>query len=138
MSTTEASGFDKTDMNFGDQTKRIKELEKRCTKLRNENQTFSTQLDKATRLLEREIGEVVDIDQLTKDDSNWKGRAQKIEVLRAQVKKYKMYSAQSITDDSLSVISEAPTVFSGKITNAEKNLTQLNSNKARELETLRQ
>mgnify|MGYP007121957941 CR=1 FL=1 len=46
-------------------------------------------IEKATRLLEREIGEVVDIYELSKEDSNWKGRAQRVELLKAQVKKYK-------------------------------------------------
>ena len=59
-----------------------KDLEKKVTKLRNENQYLSTQLDKAIRLLEREIGEVVDIDSLFKEESQWKGRAQKIELLK--------------------------------------------------------
>lgn len=58
-----------------DDAKKVKELEKRVTKLRNENQQLSTQLEKATRLLEREIGEVVDVDSLYKDESSWKGRA---------------------------------------------------------------
>lgn len=58
-----------------DDSKKVKELEKRVTKLRNENQTLSTQMDKATRLLEREIGEVIDIDSLYKEESQWKGRA---------------------------------------------------------------
>jgi len=60
----------------------VKELEKRVTKLRNDNQHLSTQLDKATRLLEREIGEVIDIDSLSKEESQWKGRAQKVELLK--------------------------------------------------------
>ena len=55
--------------------KSVKELEKKITKLRNENQSLSQQVDKATRLLEREIGECVDIDQLYKEDGGWKGRA---------------------------------------------------------------
>ena len=46
-----------------------KDLEKKVTKLRNENQYLSTQLDKAIRLLEREIGEIVDIDSLYKEES---------------------------------------------------------------------
>ena len=57
-------------------------MEKRVTKLRNDNQHLSTQLDKATRLLEREIGEVIDIDSLSKEESQWKGRAQKVELLK--------------------------------------------------------
>jgi hypothetical protein len=46
-------------------------------------------LEKATRLLEREIGECVDIHELSKEDSNWKGRSQKVELLKSQVKKLK-------------------------------------------------
>jgi hypothetical protein len=44
-------------------------MEKKITKLRNENQIMSTQIDKATKLLEREIGEIVDIDSLYKEES---------------------------------------------------------------------
>ena len=76
-------------------------------------------MDKATRLLEREIGECVDIDSLYKDDSTWKGRAQKIEVLKVQLKK-----ATRPVDDNLSVISEyggAPSMMS----KAEKNLSTM-------------
>lgn len=50
--------------------------------MRNENQALELKLNKAERLLEREIGEVVDIDQLSRDESNWKGRAQKLEILK--------------------------------------------------------
>lgn len=46
-----------------------KELEKKMVKLRNENQESKILLEKATRLLEREIGEVVDINELTKEES---------------------------------------------------------------------
>lgn len=34
-------------------------------------------------MLEREIGEVVDIHELNKEESAWKGRAQKVEILKA-------------------------------------------------------
>ena len=40
-------------------------------------------------------------------------------------------------NDGLSVISEVNSVFTGKITHAEKNLTKLDSNKTKELESLR-
>jgi len=53
----------------------VKELEKKVTKLRNENQQLKIDLDKATKCLEREIGEIVNLDDLLKDDSGWKGRA---------------------------------------------------------------
>ena len=37
----------------------------------------------------------------------------------------------------MSVISETPSVFMGKITHAEKNLTKLEGNKAKELESVK-
>ena len=49
--------------------KKVKELEKRLTKMRNENQEQKILLDKAQRLLEREIGEGVDIADLAKEES---------------------------------------------------------------------
>ncbi len=42
--------------------RKLREMEKRMIKLRNENQTLTSTVEKATRLLEREIGEVVDIE----------------------------------------------------------------------------
>ena len=55
--------------------KKVKQLEIRLTKMRNENQEQKILLDKAQRLLEREIGEAIDINDLSKDESQWKGRA---------------------------------------------------------------
>ena len=62
-------------MGGADDAKKLREMEKRVTKLRNENQQLTQTVEKATRLLEREIGEVVDIEQLSREDSNWRGRA---------------------------------------------------------------
>ena len=45
-----------------DAVKKLRETEKRMIKLRNENQALASTIEKATRLLEREIGEVVDIE----------------------------------------------------------------------------
>ena len=45
-----------------DAVKKLREMEKRMIKLRNENQALASTIEKATRLLEREIGEVVDIE----------------------------------------------------------------------------
>ena len=103
------------------------------TKLRNENQALGIQVDKATKLLEREIGEVVDIDFLFKEESNWKGRAQKIELLKAQLRK----ARSAAGDDQLSVISEAPSVFTAKQSHAERNLSNVASAKQKEMEIMR-
>ena len=40
-------------------------------------------------------------------------------------------------DDTMSVISETPSVFTGKVTHAERNLTRMDGNRAKELETLK-
>jgi hypothetical protein len=54
------------------------------------------------------------------------------------VRKYKMQSTSSMMgDDTVSVISETPSVFTGKVTHAEKNLTRMDGNRAKELETLK-
>lgn len=49
-------------MTGGDDIRKLKELEKRMIKVRNENQQLSSTVEKAQRLLEREIGEAVDIE----------------------------------------------------------------------------
>ena len=66
-----------------DPEKRVKELEKKITKMRNENQQLKGDFDKAVKLLERETGEVVNIESLLREETEWKGRAQKIEVLKS-------------------------------------------------------
>lgn len=43
-------------------------------------------MEKATKLLEREIGEAVDIDALAREDSDWRGRAQKLEIYKQKLK----------------------------------------------------
>ena len=69
-----------------EQGRKLRELEKRVTKLRNDNQTLTSTVEKATRLLEREIGEVVDIEALSREDSQWRGRAQKLEIYKQKLK----------------------------------------------------
>ncbi|CDW71896.1 UNKNOWN [Stylonychia lemnae] len=102
------------------------------------DQQLKGELDKAIKCLERETGEIVSLDDMVREDSNWKGRAQKIEVLKSQIKKLKEQNfGTSMMNDGLSVISETPSVFTGKITHAEKNLTKLNNNRTNELEQLR-
>ena len=132
MNETSMSQMDSAD------GRKLREMEKRITKLRNENQALTNTVEKATRLLEREIGEVVDIDQLSRDDSNWRGRAQKLEIYKQKLKKVKMQgtsvSGFGAADDTLSVISETPSVFTGKVTHAEKTLSQMGGNRAKELE----
>ena len=98
-------------------------------------------LDKAQRLLEREIGEVIDIHELSKEESQWKGRSQKIELLKQQLKKYKAYGEASgasiMTHDGAMSMMSNNTVFTGKITHAEKNLSKLGERKKEDVEKLK-
>lgn len=99
-------------------------------------------LEKAQRLLEREIGEVVDINDLSKEESQWKGRAQKLDLLKQQLKKYKAgYTGEGsiMTMDggpAMSVMS-GNSVFTGKITHAEKNLSKLGEKKKEDVDKLK-
>ena len=123
-----------------DAGRKLREMEKRVTKLRNENQQLTQTVEKATRLLEREIGEAVDIETLSREDSNWRGRAQKLEIYKQKLKKVKMQGTSTSAwggDDGLSVISETPSVFTGKVTHAERTLTQMGGNRAKELENVK-
>lgn len=53
-------------------------------------------------------------------------------------RKYKMQSTSSIMgDDTMSVYSETPSVFAGKVTHAERNLTRIDGNRAKELEVVK-
>ena len=60
---------------YQDSGKKSKDLERKVTKMRNDNSKLQQLVDKATRLLEREIGEIVDINELYKEESQWKGRS---------------------------------------------------------------
>ena len=49
-----------------------------------------------------------------------------------------MQSTSSIMgDDTMSVYSETPSVFAGKVTHAERNLTRIDGNRAKELEVVK-
>ena len=86
MKEMSTMGANSTFMSGLDPEKKVKELEKKITKMRNENQQLKGDLDKAIKLLERETGEAVNIDSLMREDSEWKGRAQKIELLKQKIK----------------------------------------------------
>lgn len=60
--------------------------EKKVMDFRQKLQAAKSQLNKANRLIAREIGEGVDIDQALNEENGWKGRQQKIEKLKGRVK----------------------------------------------------
>lgn len=123
---------------FQDLEKKMKEHEKKITKLRNENQQLKGDLEKAIKCLEKETGEIVNLDELAKDNTQWKGRAQTIEVLKSQVKRLKL---ELQGGDTLSTISELtgmggalPSISMATKSHAEKNLNKLELNRAKDLE----
>ena len=70
-----------------DLKKKLSLAEKKITKIRNENQAIKLEYDKAIRALEKETGEIVSVDEIMREDSQWKGGAQKIEILKGKIKK---------------------------------------------------
>ena len=112
--------------------KKLKEKEARIVKLRNDSQKYKIDLDKALKIIEREVGEGQSIDDILKSDSNWKGRAQKIEALQSKIKKLKVEFGDSTSTFTMN------TEFAAPKTHAEKNLETLGVNRARELEKLKE
>lgn len=69
-----------------DYKKKYNELEKRYQELKLSTNTLQNNLNKANRIISREIGDNFDIDAVLSEENSWKGRAQQIEVLKAKVK----------------------------------------------------
>jgi myosin heavy subunit len=112
--------------------RKIKKQDERIVKLRNDSQKYKTDYEKALKIIEREIGEGINIDEVLKGESNWKGRAQKIEMLKTKLKKLKLDYGESISTTTFQ--SEMTTTKS----HAEKNLETMGTNRARELEKLKE
>jgi hypothetical protein len=62
------------------------EQERKVMDFRQKLQAAKTELNKAHRLIAREIGEGVDVDQALGEENGWKGRQQKIEKLKGRVR----------------------------------------------------
>jgi hypothetical protein len=54
--------------------------------LRLKHQNVKAEINKAHRLIAREMGENFDIDRALTEENSWKGRQQKIEKLKGRVK----------------------------------------------------
>jgi len=134
--TSEQISNDQSDNNdqesAAELNKKIKKQEERIVKLRNDAQKYKTELDKAMKIIQLEIGEGISIDDLLKSDSNWKGRAQKIEMLNTKLKKLKVEQGDTISTTTFTSELSAPK------SHAEKNLENIGSNRARELEKLKE
>ncbi|CAK64446.1 unnamed protein product (macronuclear) [Paramecium tetraurelia] len=77
----------KEDLGVADDFKnKFKEADKKVQEQRVKLQQVKTELNKAMRIIQREVGENANLDQLLMDENGWKGRAQQIEILKSKVK----------------------------------------------------
>lgn len=59
-------------------SKQLAEAEKKVMEMRLKNQTMKNELNKALRVISREVGEQANLDELLSEENSWKGRQQKI------------------------------------------------------------
>lgn len=96
---------------------------------------LKTELDKAKIIIEREVGSEKTFEELLLDQSGWKGRAEKIQILKQKLKKAKETFGDGVSTVSFSTDN---TMVSGTKSNAERNLERIDLNRARENETLKE
>ncbi len=75
-------------------------FEKKLQEERLKNVQLKNDLDKALRVLKKEVGEFDSLDKLLSSDS-WKGRAQEIELLRGKLKDYQNLNRTGPLSDKL-------------------------------------
>jgi hypothetical protein len=115
--------------------KKVKDLEGKIIKLWAEKDIYKSELEKSKQIIEWEIGDGKSIDELLRDDGGWKGRAEKIQILKNKLKK-----AKETYGDGVSTVSFTTehTMMSGTKTHAEKNLERIDGNRTRENEALKE
>ena len=63
-------------------------FEKKLQEERIKTVQLKNDLEKAVRVIKKEVGEFESLDKLVSTDNGWKGRAQEIELLKAKLKDY--------------------------------------------------
>ena len=126
--TTEADGGD----SVSELKKKIKKQDERIIKLRNDSQKYKQDFEKAMKVIEREVGEGQTVDEILKSESSWKGRAQKIEMLKSKIKQLKFDPCESVSGQTFQ------SDFSVPKSHAEKNLETMGANRARELDKIKE
>jgi len=94
--------------------KSINKQEERIVKLRNNAQKYKTDLEKAQKIIEREVGEGKSIDEILKENSSWKGRAQKIEMLKTKLKALRLENGDSVSTTTFTSGFTAPKTHAAK------------------------
>ena len=82
-----------------EQAEKIKKTEEKNASLGLRVNSLEAELAKALKALRREVGEKVDLDDILREDGNWVGRAQQIEVLKAKVQRLRA-KAEGVPDKS--------------------------------------
>ena len=70
-----------------EQADRLRKTEEKSASLQLRVGTLESELAKALKVLKREVGEKLDVEELLREDSSWVGRAQQIELLKAKVQR---------------------------------------------------
>ena len=115
-------------------SKKLKDMEKRMIKVQGEMGVVKAENEKAWRVIKREVGADVNLDELLSAESKWKGRHEKIGILKTKLKKAKMFGDGTST---MSVISEE-SHFTGTRTHAMRNLDRMEESRARENDNLKE
>ncbi|EAR85296.2 hypothetical protein TTHERM_00470690 (macronuclear) [Tetrahymena thermophila SB210] len=69
-----------------DYKEKFQKTDKKLQEFRVQNNNLKNELNKALRVITREVGENVNIDKILLEENGWKGRAQQIEKLKAKVR----------------------------------------------------
>jgi len=78
--------------------------EKKLNEERLKAGLMKSDLEKALRIIKREVGEFENLDKLASNENGWKGRAQEIEVLKAKLKDYQNLNKTAGPSDRLYTI----------------------------------
>lgn len=117
------------------QQKKIKDLEKRILKIRAERDLAKTELEKAHKVIEKEVGPGKNIDALLAEGDGWKGRQEKIQILKEKLKKAKAQFGDGVSTVSFTTEN---TLMSGTKTHASKTIEKIENNRMKENEALKE
>ncbi|KAM3129583.1 hypothetical protein pb186bvf_018334 [Paramecium bursaria] len=101
---------------------KFRDADKKVQEQRVKIQQIKSELNKAMRIISREVGENVIIDQLLLDENSWKGRAQQIEILKGKVRELTQKLGSS---SQFSQVSNASRQSSDSVKNETKQQLEL-------------